>query len=174
MKTNGLFFKANFFYVFLFGILLLNLFGSQSGFSQSWSGFPGGGMNDWVYSSTIYNGDLIVGGKFTGVDGVNANHIARWDGSTWSALGDGVNGKVNALVVYNGNLIAGGEFFEAGGLPVNYIAIWNGSSWSDELGGVGSIVTSLAVIGDDLYVGGYFTEADNLPVNYIAKRNSNG
>ncbi len=174
MKITKMFLNPKLIFLFLLAALILNLINSQSLYAQSWSGFPGGGMNDWVYSSTIYNGDLIVGGKFTGADGVNANHIARWDGTTWSALGDGVNGKVNALVVYKGNLIAGGEFFEAGGLLVNYIALWNGSSWSDELGGVGSIVTSLAVIGDDLYVGGYFTEADNLPVNYIAKRNSNG
>ncbi len=141
--------------------------------AQSWSSI-GGGMNDWVYASTIYNGDLIVGGKFTTAGGVSADHVARWNGTAWEPLGLGVNGKVNALIEYNGNLVAAGEFTSAGGLDANFIAQWDGTSWNDELGGVGSTVTSLAVIGSDLFVGGYFTEADNIPVNYIAKRNDAG
>ena len=142
--------------------------------AQNWSALAGGGMNDWVYATTIYNGNLIVGGKFTSAGGVSANHIASWDGASWSPLGEGVNGKVNALIVYNGNLVVAGEFTSAGGMEVNYIAQWDGTAWDDQLGGVGSIVTSLAVIGNDLFVGGYFTEADNTPVNHIAKRNNTG
>lgn len=142
--------------------------------AQTWSAFPGGGMNDWVYASTIYNGELIVAGKFTSADGVPANHIAKWNGTTWAPLGLGVNGKVNALAVFNGYLVAAGEFTMAGDLEVNFIAQWDGTTWDDQLGGVGSTVTSLAVIGSDLYVGGYFTEADNVPAFYIAKRNDDG
>lgn len=145
--------------------ILLN---AMTAFSQSWSSLPGGGMNDWVYATAIYNGDLIVAGKFTSAGGMSANHIARWDGSSWTPLGAGVNGKVNALTVYKGNLVAAGEFTMAGGLEVNFIAQWDGTEWNDQLGGVGSIVTSLAVIGDNLYAGGYFVEADNTPVNFIA------
>lgn len=155
-------------------ILFFLIFSPEITVSQYWSALPGGGMNDWVYATTIYNGDLIVGGKFTMAGGVSANHIARWDGTSWTPLGIGVNGKVNALTVYKGNLVAAGEFTLAGGIETNFIAQWDGTAWDDELGGVGSTVTSLAVIGNDLYVGGYFTEADNTPVNYIAKRNSSG
>ncbi len=153
-------------------IVLILLAGSAS--SQSWSAMPAGGMNDWVYASIVYNGDLIVGGKFTGAGGVAANHIARWDGTSWTPLGAGVNGKVNALAIYNGSLVAAGEFTTAGGLEVNFIAQWDGTAWNDELGGVGSTVTSLAIYGDELYAGGYFLEADNTPVNYIAKRDTSG
>lgn len=154
------------------GLFLLTILFSSKTSGQNWSMMPGGGANDWVYSSIVYNGDLIVGGKFTGVGGVSADHIARWDGTNWTPLGLGVNGKVNALTIYKGNLIAAGEFTTAGGLPVNFLAQWDGTSWSDELGGVGSIVTSLAVIGDTLFAGGYFVEADNTPVHYIAKRDT--
>jgi hypothetical protein len=146
---------------------------SHNIYSQSWSNMAGG-MNDWVFSSVVYQGELIVGGKFTSAGGVDANYIAKWDGSGWSPLGTGMNGKVNALTVYNGFLVAGGEFTMAGGLEVNFIAQWDGTSWSDELGGVGSTVAALTIYGTDLIVGGYFIEADNLPVNYIAKRNGNG
>jgi hypothetical protein len=155
-------------------ILIVIMLNAITAFPQSWSSLPGGGMNDWVYASTVYNGALIVGGKFTSAGGVSANHIARWDGSSWTPLGAGVNGKVNALTVYKGKLVAAGEFTDAGGLPVNFIAQWDGTTWDDQLGGVGSIVTSLAVIGNDLFAGGYFIEADNTPLNYIAKRDTNG
>jgi hypothetical protein len=154
---------------FQIAILFFLFFSPVFALAQNWSALPGGGMNDWVYASTIYNGDLIVGGKFTNAGGVSANHIARWDGTSWTPLGIGVNGKVNALTVYKGSLVAAGEFTFAGGIETNFIAQWDGTAWNDELGGVGSTVTSLAVIGTDLYVGGYFTEADNTPVNYIAK-----
>jgi hypothetical protein len=154
-------------------ILILSTFISQEVSSQTWSPV-GGGMNDWVYASIIYNGELIVGGKFTSAGGVSANHIAKWDGTSWEPLGLGVNGKVNALIEFNGSLVVAGEFTSAGGMDVNFIAQWDGTSWNDELGGVGSTVTSLAVFGNQLYAGGYFVEADNTPVNYIAKRGNGG
>ncbi len=141
--------------------------------AQTWSGI-GGGMGNWVYSSVIYNGDLIVGGVFTSAGGVSANHIARWNGTSWSPLGLGVNGKVNALIVKNGLLYVGGEFTEAGGQVMNYIAIWDGTQWLNDLGDMGSIVTSFAIFNNRLIVGGYFTDADGVPLNYVAQRTSAG
>lgn len=149
------------------------LFPARS-FSQTWSSLPGGGMNDWVYASVVYNGDLIVGGKFTAAGGVSANHIARWDGTAWSPLGLGVNAKVWALIVHNGLLYVGGEFTEAGGIPMNFIAIWDGTSWLNDLGDMGSIVTSFAIYNNRLIVGGYFTDADGVPLNYVAQYGNNG
>ncbi|MBK8847084.1 MAG: hypothetical protein IPO27_11255 [Bacteroidetes bacterium] len=68
-------------------LLMMILMLSQKSYSQTWSTL-GSGMDDWVYASAIYNGDLIVGGKFTAAGGVNADHIARWDGTTpvWLSL----------------------------------------------------------------------------------------
>lgn len=152
-------------------ILFLAIIYSQSLFSQIWSNIGTGGANDWVYATTVYNGNLIVGGKFTSIGGVSANHIAKWNGTSWQPLGAGLNGKVNALMVYNGNLYAGGEFTMSGSTTVNYIAKWNGTQWKDDLGDMNNIVTSLAVYNNMLYVGGYFTSADGTPANYIAKTN---
>ncbi|MBL0341852.1 MAG: hypothetical protein IPP71_13490 [Bacteroidetes bacterium] len=82
---------------------------SQNAYSQTWSDV-GGGACDFVNSSVVYNGELILGGRFTCVGGVQANYIAKWDGTAWSPLGTGMNGWVNALTVYDGFLIAGGTF----------------------------------------------------------------
>ena len=47
-----------------------------------------GGTNTGVYSLAVYDGKLIAGGNFTSAGGVSANHIAAWDGSALSPLGD--------------------------------------------------------------------------------------
>jgi len=41
---------------------------------------------DAIYSSVIYNGNLIIGGNFNNTGGIHASCIAQWNGSTWSAL----------------------------------------------------------------------------------------
>ena len=102
----------------------------------SWSpigagiGFVGG-------DSTVYaiqempNGDLIVGGSFTQVDGVPMQHIARWNGAAWAAVGGGMNVAVRALALLpNGDLVAGGDFTQAGGNPAAHIARFDGIIWS--------------------------------------------
>lgn len=54
------------------------------------------------------------------------NRIARWDGSSWAALGSGVNAAVLALTVLSsGELVAGGTFKTAGGVPAGYWARWS-------------------------------------------------
>ena len=77
------------------------------------------------------NGDLVAGGRFTSAGGVPANSIARWNGTSWSALGGGFpsGGQVAALTVLtNGDVIAGGELASGTG-PLAHIARWNGTSW---------------------------------------------
>lgn len=139
--------------------------------AQTWSTLAGG-VSDWVYATTVWNGDLIVGGKFTWAGGVQASHIARFNGTSWSALGPGLDGDVWALTVYQGQLIAGGSFVNAGALNVNFIASWDGSAWTDLEGGMNSQVQCLGVWNNKLIAGGYFTDA-NGPANHIASWDGN-
>lgn len=44
---------------------------------------------------------LYVGGTFLAAGCTHAANIARWDGSTWSALGAGVDDTVSALAVFD-------------------------------------------------------------------------
>ncbi len=80
-----------------------------------------------VESLAVYNGELYAAGYFDTAGGVPVNNIAKWNGSSWSAVGAGVTGYggqaiIYSLCVYEGNLYAGGVFDTAGGIPANYIA----------------------------------------------------
>ena len=145
----------------------------------SWSAL-GSGLNgnvgDWVgvYALAVdSSGNLYVGGSFNTAGGVTANNIAKWDGTSWSALGSGMNSRVSALAFDpSGNLYAGGYFTTAGGVSANRIAKWDGTSWSALGSGMNQngAVTALAVNSSgNLYAGGEFTTAGGITANFIAK-----
>lgn len=120
-------------------------------------------------------GNLYVGGYFSNSGGVAVNNIAKWNGSTWSALGSGLTSSVEALAVDSvGNLYAGGQFTAAGGSNGNYIAKWNGTSWSSLGTGMNGVVDALALdASGKLYAGGSFTTAGGVSANYIARWDGN-
>jgi len=153
----------------------------------AWSalvGPSGVGMDRWVYALAVHDDGggeaLYAGGYFTHAGGVAVNHIAKWDGTAWSALSVGMNDDVKALVVYDDGsgeaLYAGGVFTSAGGGMVNGIAKWDGTTWSALSGpsgtGMNGWVYSLTVFddggGDMLYAGGDFIAAGGVTVNSIA------
>lgn len=108
-----------------------------NGGPSSWTliGTATGGGDPVVLGMTEYKGDLIVGGRFDDIDGVSAEGVARWDGTTWENMGTGLKTvassfQVNDLHVSNGFLYAVGNFRENGdGDFVTGVALWNGSKW---------------------------------------------
>lgn len=202
--------------------------------AAEWSPLGPVGADDTVYAFAEFDDGtgpaLYAGGRFTQAGDSHASLIAKWDGFSWSALGeelaDGFNDEVNALVVFDdGNgpaLYAGGRFSEAGGVPVSSnVARWDGSSWS-AVGGMSSEVRALMVFDDgsgpalfvgvrsgtvqtgvlrwdgsswttlgaglravnalcvfddgsgpSLYAGGWFTESGGDPMNHIARWDGN-
>ena len=120
------------------------------------------------------NGNVYVGGKFNRAGGVTVNNIAKWNGTSWSALGSGLekidmsggypldNGACYAIdIASNGDVYAGGTFYNAGGVTANNIAKWNGTSWSALGSGIGTgnfyIPYGIAVASNnDVYAGGPF------------------
>ncbi len=127
-----------------------------------------------VYALAVSGTNLYVGGSFSAAGTVRANCVAKWNGSTWSALGSGtslMNNGVEALVVSGTNLYAGGDFTTAGGITANFIARWDGSAWSALGSGMDRPILALAVSGSTLYAGGYFTTAGGVTANYTAAWN---
>src|SRR5258705_9127541 len=87
----------------------------------SLGGIPG--ANSQVYAAVMDgSGNLYIGGGFTLVGDVIANRIAKWNGSSWSALGSGLNCRVAALAGSGSDVDAGGDFTTAGGSAANHPA----------------------------------------------------
>ncbi len=124
---------------------------------------------------------LYAGGTFNQAGGVSARSIAKWDGESWSPLGEGVDGSVRALAVYDDGrgpaLYAGGDFQTAGGIHAGGAARWDGVSWSS-VGGVGAgeiydlaVFEASADTSPALYAGGYFNVAGGADARSIARYN---
>jgi hypothetical protein len=76
------------------------------------------------------DGRLVAAGRFSRIDGVEAQNIATWNGSTWVPLGDGLPWYLTGLLVDNsGGLIACGH----PGITIKgnsgSIARWDGKAW---------------------------------------------
>ncbi len=179
--------------------------GAQAFHIARWTGLNwaamGDGVNDDVNALAVNSGhNLFAGGAFTTVCGdifcsttnITVNHIARWNGTDWWALGSGLSDSVSALAVDSlNNVYAGGAFTaicgnadcSIVGLAKNHIAEWNGSSWSGLNYGLNNPVLALAVdSSNNVYAGGLFDQtcgnvncnAMNVTVHYIAKWNGFG
>lgn len=130
-------------------------------------GFPVSGDDIAISGSDIY-----VAGQFSLAGGAPARNIAKWNGSSWSALGPGLgaagNDFITTIAVSGSNVYAGGHFSDPGNL--NGVARWDGTSWSS-LGTGTSGVNAIAVSGSDVYIGGTFTTVDGVNASKFAKWN---
>ncbi|MEO7118423.1 MAG: hypothetical protein ABIZ34_05560, partial [Candidatus Limnocylindrales bacterium] len=96
------------------------------------NGSGDGALNGEVMSLAVSGGDLYVGGTFTNVAGVSqADRIARWDGSAWSAVGSNPSGNgtfsgyVHDIAISATDLYAGGGFQNGAGIAeADYVARW--------------------------------------------------
>jgi trimeric autotransporter adhesin len=155
-----------------------------------WDGHGWSRPDGWTFRSThpvvrspdlrdlaVSGSDLYVAGVFTSSGGLAVNHIAKWDGTTWSSLGAGGDneewppgGGVSAIAVSGKDLYA---------MSGNRIAKWDGHSWfplGDGSQGFQSEYvpgnpSALAVSGTDVFVGGWFTNLNGMTANRIAKWN---
>ena len=71
-----------------------------------------------VKAMIVYNGNLIVGGKFSSINGISVPGIAQWNGTNWSAVGTGVsNPDYTApcgFAIYKNSLYVGGIIYTIG------------------------------------------------------------
>lgn len=125
---------------------------------------------------------LYAAGWFTMIGGIAASRIARWDGTSWSALGTGVAGsasplRVRTLEVFDDGtgpaLYAGGNFASAGGVAdTKGIARWDGSGWSAVGSGVVGDVRIIKTLdlggGPSLHAGGLFSTLGAVTASIVA------
>ena len=139
-------------------VVLADATGVQRGGPGAWTPMPGL-VGTVRVLARMANGDIVAGGVLSQAGGVPTTGIARWNGSTWSALGGGIAGEVEAVLpLPNGELLVGGSFAQAGGVPATNLARWTGAAWQPFGGGTNDRVRSLVRLFDgSLVVGGDFT-----------------
>ena len=137
-------------------------------------------VTDAVRGLTTVGTDAYIGTDANDVAGIaQADHVARWNGSAWGAVGAGTGGangwfptttSINALVSDGSHLFATGSFLDANGDPrADNIAWFDGSAWhpvgSDGAGDGPWSGTGLAlgILGRTLYAAGSFTSAGGDP-----------
>ena len=161
-----------------------------------------GSLNGKVTSLALDGLNLYVGGYFTDASNLSgtvpaADYVAKWDGSSWSALGNNgpggngsLNGAVLALALKGSNLYAGGSFTNVNNngtslTAADYVAKWDGADWSamgGTSGGNGALngaVEAIVTSGANVYVGGAFTTVSagiftNITGAHIAKWTGTG
>jgi hypothetical protein len=119
---------------------------------------------------------LYAGGDMRTFGVQTVNRVARWDGTSWTALAEGVNGEALTLGVFDHGegpqLYASGLFDQASGVAAEHIARWDGAAWHALGGGLPDPANSMAVFdtgsGDALVVAGGFTEVDGAVANRLA------
>ena len=144
--------------------------GRAPGDEYWYEGFGSPGLDEEVHALAVFEGKLIFTGVFTSVgDGFLVNHIAAWDGLTWSSLGGGLNGTGKCLHIHEGDLYVGGWFNQAGDIPANYVARWDGSAWHAVGVGFNWAVYTMATYEGNLIAGGQFANSGGQPTNRLAR-----
>ena len=133
-------------------------------------------VDDFVRALASDGTNVYVGSDSNNIAGiVQADHVARWNGSSWSALGSNAAGTdgylpavapVDALLAAGGHVYASGNWFNVGGDPTSdFLADFDGTSWKPVGtngagdGALNAKGESLAIFGGVLHVGGNFTKA---------------
>ena len=142
-------------------------------------GTLGSGFNAGVDALEMFRGNIVAGGAFTLSGATSVNHIARWTGSAWQAMGSAMNGTVRALKTVSTlsvtTIIAAGDFTTANGAAANHIATWSEnyvnlvSPWAPMGSGFNSTVFAVEKYGTSTYAGGQFTASGTTALNSIGR-----
>jgi uncharacterized delta-60 repeat protein len=151
--------------------------------------FASTGTDNAVYALALQpDGNLILGGDFTTVNGVSQNRLARLDPSglldpSFNA-GSGANNSVRALALYTsgpnaGRIVVGGLFSTFGGTNRNSVVrlFQNGGvdQGFDPGAGADNAIYALALqIDGKVVIGGGFSTFNGVTRNFAARLNSDG
>jgi hypothetical protein len=145
-------------------------------FDGTWHGMSAGAVGGITRSIASDGTNVYIGSDAVDIAGIaRADHVAKWNGASWSALGaNGANTDgwlpastfINAIATSGSNVFVGGSFQNADGHPTaDMVAGFNGFSWapmgSDGAGNgpLGGPANALTVFGGQVVVGGNFTAA---------------
>jgi hypothetical protein len=157
----------------------------------SGTGSGGGALTAFVRALATDGTNVYVATDSTDVAGIpQADRIAKWDGSAWSAVGSdaaGGNGifppasTVYSIAVLGSKIYAGGQFQNANGNPLaDNLVVFDGKAWNPVANGgsngpINAPVFAFALFGGKLHAGGNFTGADgNRAASFLASYSPGG
>ncbi len=152
------------------------------------------GLNLGTFSGTFAiavqsDGRILIGGEFTGVNGVARGSVARLnaDGSVDTTFGNGLNVSGNQfpdvrdiVIQPDGRILIAGGFNSVNGVARNAVARLNANGTLDTtfgngLSGASGTVEKLARRTDgQIFIAGDFTGVNGAPRRCIARLNSDG
>lgn len=157
-------------FVFVLLLLLGALLPAQGAWSNQFDqvGFGIGGR---TFALTTWRNQLVAGTyRSPWRDGARLEHVGRFDGVRWHALGGGlVGGHVRALLEFQGDLIAAGSFQGSPGVAAPGVARWNGTQWQPLGAGLDGEVFALCVHQGQLYAAGDFQSSGATPIRCVAR-----
>ena len=171
-----------------------------SGLGNDGAATPDGALKSCIRALAVNGDDVYVGGYPTlwvnGVPAPQAQYLAKWDGTSWSGLGNNgaggssISNQVTSIAISGNDVYVGGYFMSVNNYGTSldgadYIAKWDtltenwsavGNNGNGTFQGGGG-VDAIKLINSDLYVGGAFTTVFNgwglVPeAAYIAKWNT--
>jgi hypothetical protein len=155
----------------------------------SWSAV-GGGVGDAasgrVFALATHDDGsgpaLYAGGSFRSAGGSDINDLARWDGDTWSAVGEGggrffIRTLASVDLGDGPRLAVAGREGQRGDLLIAGLGLWDGAAWSlpeaavamGMRGGVAAMTVFDDGSGPQLVAGGGFERAGSAAANLIAR-----
>mgnify|MGYP001093034950 CR=1 FL=1 len=144
---------------------------------------PGTGTNGPVLAIALQtDGKILIGGKFSSVNGTTRQHIARLnaDGSLDTSFNAGTDADVYTLSVQpDGKVLAGGIFTTVNGWVHNGIVrlLTDGTrdtSFSASVTNTTNVYTMALKTDGKILIGGNFTAINGTAQNRIARLNTNG
>src|SRR5690606_18311117 len=165
-----------------FGIARLNDDGTADTAFNSGTGANGSIFALAIYpTNSVHAGKVLVGGDFTGINGIPRGRIARLnsDGSVDNTfdMSVGAGAAVRAIAIQpDGKILIGGQFMDVNGTPINRIARLNSdgsldSAFATAVGvGANDVVNSILLQPDNrIVVGGQFTLANGVTRHRITR-----
>lgn len=125
-----------------------------------------------IFGLAEYQDELVAAGYFTRAEGRPTPGVARWDGSSWHAMGpDSLHGDLAFamdLAEYQGSLWASGFLGLRYEGPEKNLRRWTDDNWTEIPGAPMGWIGTLAVHEGRLLVAGRFDSAGGQPVGGLA------
>lgn len=138
--------------------------------TKTWTTFGtglSGSSSPMVNAIEVFQGEVYIGGSFSSIDGVAANHLAKWNGANWSAVASFPTAYSDAVdAIYNQGdslLYIGGQINSLNNDPdLSDLVIYDGSGfrsiWSGLINGRVRALAGDSASGTVYFGGDFFSQ----------------